>query len=224
MQPLIIAIDGPAAAGKSTVGKLLAERLNYLYFDTGVMYRAVTLAALGCQTPISDEIAITRLACSLNIDVQKAKGFGGRGLIVLCDGRDVTAELYSPEVDKYVPRVSAYPMVRAELTKQQRRIGERGNVIMTGRDIGTVVLPNADLKIYLDAAIDERARRRLNERNIKSASSTFEQLREDILRRDSIDLTRTTAPLSRAPDAFYLDNTGLTIEETVEKIMRLILK
>ena len=158
MTPTIIAIDGPAASGKSTIAAALAHKLSYLYFDTGVMYRTATWAALDRGLAISDEAAVTKLTESLQIDVKPPSVNDGRQYDVLCDGVDVTWAIRSPEVDAHVSPVSAYPGVRSALTAQQRRIGLRGNVVMVGRDIGTVVLPEAPLKIYLDASAEERAR------------------------------------------------------------------
>ena len=161
--PSMIAIDGPAAAGKSTVAQRLAARLGYLYFDTGIMYRAVTLAALDRGMDLQDEPAVTRLAQELVIDILPPGEEDGRQTTVLVDGRDVTWALRRPEVDAHVSLVSAYAEVRRALTLRQREVGMRGRVVMVGRDIGTVVLPQADLKIYLDATVDVRAMRRYRE-------------------------------------------------------------
>ena len=161
--PSIIAIDGPAASGKSTIGKRLADELGYLFFDTGVMYRAVTWIALQRGVDVRDEAAVTRLAEETPMDVAPASKSDGRACDVLVEGRDITWETRRPEVDANVSIVSAYAGVRRALSAQQRRIGQRGRVVMVGRDIGTVVLPEADLKIYLDASAEERARRRFDE-------------------------------------------------------------
>jgi CMP/dCMP kinase len=222
MLPSTIAIDGPAASGKSTLGELLAQRLGYFYFDSGIMYRAATWAALERGRAIGDEAAVTQLAETIRIDVLPATVEDGRQFTVTIDGQDVTWDLRRPEVDANVSPVSAYTGVRAAMTPQQRRIAERGRVIMAGRDIGTVVLPNADLKIYLDASVDERARRRMLEREAQGRPISFEEMRREIERRDIIDSTRAVAPLRRAPDAAYLDNTGLDIEGTVERALELI--
>jgi cytidylate kinase len=160
--PLIIAIDGPAASGKSTIGKRLAEHLGYLFFDTGVMYRAITWIALRSGIDVSNESAITRLAEETFVDVRPASQ-PDRVCDVIVGFTDITWETRRPEVDANVSVVSAYPGVRRALSAQQRRIGQRGRVVMVGRDIGTVVLPEADLKIYLDASAEERARRRFDE-------------------------------------------------------------
>ena len=158
--PSIIAIDGPAASGKSTIGKRLADELGYLFFDTGVMYRAITWLTLQRGLSMNDETAITTLAETVSIDVLPPSKADGRACDVIVEGQDITWETRLPEVDANVSVVSAYAGVRNALSAQQRRIGQRGKIVMVGRDIGTVVLPKADLKIYLDATAEERARRR----------------------------------------------------------------
>ena len=173
--PSTITIDGPAASGKSTLGSLLAKHLGYLYFDTGVMYRAVTRTAQERGIPIEDEEAVSRLAEQIVIDAFPATVEDGRQYTILVDGRDVTWELRFPEVDQAVSPVAAYPGVRLALTAQQRRIGQTGRIVMVGRDIGTVVLPEADLKIYLDATVEERAKRRLRERMGHGEDADLEQ-------------------------------------------------
>lgn len=222
IQPSTIALDGPAASGKTTVGELLAKRLGYLLFDTGVMYRAATLMALRTGIPIEDEAAVTELSKRLVIDVRPPAPGNGRLYRVLVDDEDVTYGLFSPEVDAYVSPVSAYPGVRAALIEQQRRIGERGEVVMVGRDIGTVVLPTADLKIYLDAAPEERARRRLADRRARGEAATLAEVLANVLKRDEIDSGREHAPLCRAPDAIVIDSTHLSVEEVYQKVQRLI--
>ncbi len=229
--PQVIAIDGPAAAGKSTVGAMLAERLGYVYFDTGVMYRAVTLVALRRGIPIDDEEAVTRLAERLQIEVTRPTVRDGRQYTVYADGKDVTWDLRLPEVDKNVSPVSAYPGVRQALLEQQRRIGRRGRVVMVGRDIGTVVLPNADLKIYLDAQVDERARRRYIEvvrrrgddpPKAVEQEAEYKAIREAMVRRDRIDSGRVVAPLRPAEDAVIVDTTDLSIEEVVAQVLKYV--
>ncbi len=221
-KPSRIAIDGPAASGKSTVGKLLAERLGYLYFDTGVTYRAVTWAALQRGIPIDDESAVTHLARELRIDIERPTVADGRQYTVLVDGIDVTWAIRRPEVDANVSPVSAYPGVRAALMVQQRRIGDAGQVVMVGRDIGTVVLPDAELKVYLDATIEERARRRYCEILSRGETADYEAVLRGMRRRDVIDSTRTTAPLRPAPDAIVVDTTCMGIEEVVRTIEDLL--
>jgi cytidylate kinase len=219
-QPLTIAIDGPAASGKSTVGRELANRLRYLYFDTGVMYRAVTLAALRRRIPVTDETAITRLARDIAIEVEPPTVADGRQYTVTVDGDDVTWDLRRPEVDANVSLVSSYRGVREALSAQQRRIGERGRVVMVGRDIGTVVLPDAELKIFLTATPGERARRRLKDLQARGETASFDNVLRDIRRRDRIDSDRTYAPLRPADDAIILDTTNRTVEQVIEAIVR----
>jgi len=223
MKPTIIAIDGPAASGKSTIAAALARKLNYLYFDTGVMYRAATWAALDRDVAISDERAVTQLTESLQIEVEPPALDDGRQYDVLCDGVDVTWAIRSPEVDANVSPVSVYPGVRSALTAQQRRIGLRGNVVMVGRDIGTVVLPEAPLKIYLDASAEERARRRYVEVQARGdQSQTYEAILDNVKQRDAIDSGRATAPLKAAPEAVIIDSTSLSVGEVVALIEQLI--
>ena len=222
MTPLTIAIDGPAASGKSTIGALLARRLGYIYFDTGVMYRAVTWAALDGGIDIGDEAAVTRLAERVRIDVLAPTVNDGRQYTVLCDGRDVTWPIRSLEVDRAVSPVSTYPGVRTAMTAQQRRIGLAGRVVMVGRDIGTVVLPEADLKIYLDASVQERAHRRLLEIRARGEAADFQAVLSGLIQRDQIDSGRITAPLRPAEDAVTVDSTHLDIVGVmwiVEKLM-----
>jgi cytidylate kinase len=219
-----IALDGPAASGKTTVGERLARDLNYLLFDTGVMYRAATLVALRTGTPIEDEAGVTALTERLMIDVQPPApdAADGRLYTVLVDGKDVTHDIRSPEVDANVSPVSAYPGVRAALTEQQRRIGERGRIVMVGRDIGTVVLPRADLKIYLDASPQERARRRFLDCQAREEETSYDSVFAAVLRRDEIDSGREHAPLCAAEDAVVIDSTGLTLAQVVARIEALI--
>jgi cytidylate kinase len=221
--PSTITIDGPAASGKSTVARRLAERLNYLFFDTGVMYRAVTLAALRQGISINDETAIGQLAESLQVDVTPPSADDGRPYTVLADGQDVTWEIRSPEVDAAVSPVSAYPHVRQVLTEQMRRIGRRGRVVMVGRDIGTVVLPEAELKIYLDATVDARARRRYLETQARGGDQSASEILEAMRWRDRYDSSRRHAPLRPAHDARIIDTTPLGVDDVVAEIERLAL-
>ncbi|MCS6843802.1 MAG: (d)CMP kinase [Caldilineales bacterium] len=216
-----IAIDGPAGSGKSTVGAALAQRLGYTYFDTGVMYRAVTDAALKRGIPIRDEAAITRLAEDLHIDVLPPTVADGRQYTVLADGEDVTWAIRRPEVNANVSVVSQYPGVRRAMMPQQRRIAERGGVVMVGRDIGTVVLPDADLKIYLDATLEERAQRRWREERARGQERPFDQVLADVRSRDELDSRRAVAPLRPADDAIILDTTHMTEEEVIERVVAL---
>ena len=220
--PDTIAIDGPSAAGKSTIGELLARELNYLYLDTGVMYRAVTVAALQRGVPVEDDTAVRRLANQVDIQICQPTVEDGRQNTVCVDGQDVTWELRRPEVDLGVSPVSANAGVRAALTLQQRRIGQRGKVVMVGRDIGTVVLPDATLKIYLDATAEARARRRYMENVRRGQKCQYDAILNDMCRRDQYDSSRETAPLRPAPDAVILDTTDLDVEEVMVLVRRLI--
>lgn len=217
--PSIIAIDGPAASGKSTVGELLARKLDYLYFDTGIMYRAVTWAALRRLNAVDDENEVTKLAWAVDIDVLPPTRDDGRLSDVLLDGVDITWETRLPEVEANVSQVSAYAGVREAMTSQQRRIGLRGRVVMVGRDIGTVVLPNAELKIYLDACVEERARRRFEELQRRGEPADYEKILKAMKKRDDIDSTRVVAPLRAAEDAIRICSDGITAEQVVNQIL-----
>jgi CMP/dCMP kinase len=217
----MVALDGPAASGKSTVGERLAEALDYLFFDTGVMYRAITLAALEAGIPIWDEAACTDLAEKTQIDVQAPSRQDGRPNDVLINGVDKTWEIRSPEVDARVSEVSAYPGVRRALTAQQRNIGKRGRVIMVGRDIGTVVMPEARLKIFLDASVEERARRRQLERLDRGEPSDYNEVLAMLRKRDEIDSNRDIAPLCAAGDAVVVDSDHIDADQVFEIVLRL---
>jgi len=219
--PSIIAIDGPAASGKSTLGLRLAQALDYLFFDTGVMYRAITWLVLDRKIDVRDETAVTALAENVPIDVAPASSPDGRACDVLVEGRDITWETRLPEVEMNVSAVSAYRGVRAALSQQQRRIGRRGKVVMVGRDIGTVVLPEADLKIYLDASAEERAKRRYDEIIARGEAADYNEILAKVRERDRIDSTRDVAPLRVAEDAIVLDSDQLTAEEVFEKALNL---
>ncbi len=221
-QPQRIAIDGPAASGKSTLAERLAKALGYLYFDTGVMYRAVTWAALQRGYAVEDADKLTELAANLDIDVRPPSVDDGRKYDVLVNGRDVTWAIRSPEVDANVSIVAAHPGVRAALTEKQRAIGRRGKVVMVGRDIGTVVMPDADLKIYLDASPEERARRRYRERLARGEQANYEQILEAVRARDRLDKGRAVAPLRAAKDAVVINSDGMGIDEVFAKALELV--
>ena len=220
--PSIIAIDGPAASGKSTLGLRVANALGYLFFDTGVMYRAVTWLALKLGVDPRDEAQVTALAEGTPIDVAPASRSDGRACDVLVGGEDITWETRRPDVEANVSVVSAYRGVRAALSQQQRRIGQRGRVVMVGRDIGTVVLPEADLKIYLDAGAGERAKRRYDEIIGRGGTADYDVILAKVIERDRIDSTRDVAPLKAAEDAFVLDSDKLNADEVFQHIMTLI--
>jgi cytidylate kinase len=221
-KPSTIAIDGTVASGKSTIGGLLAEHLGYTYLDTGAMYRTVTWVALQKRMNIADEEAITTLAESVEINITLPTVDDGRQYSVYANGQDVTWQIRRPEVDANVSPVSAYPGVREALTAQQRRIGRQGHIVMVGRDIGTVVLPEADLKIYLDATVEERAHRRHREILERGEEANYEKVLASMRRRDKIDSEREAAPLRAAQDAIIIDTTELSIAEVLAKVEELI--
>ena len=220
--PCSIAIDGPAASGKSTIGGRLAEELGYLYFDTGVMYRAVTWVALARGVPIKDEAQVTALAEQVKLDVLPPTVKDGRDVTVLADGDDITLDLRRSEVEREVSPVSAYAGVRAAMRREQRRIGLAGRVVMVGRDIGTVVLPEADIKIYLDASLPVRAHRRYLERVAHGQKVDEQRVMEELRRRDEIDSSRQHAPLAMAKDAILLDSSYLNIDEVIARVHLLV--
>jgi cytidylate kinase len=219
--PSTIAIDGPAASGKSTLGRGLADSLGYLFFDTGVMYRAVTWLALQRGIDVRDEAAVTELAENVPIDVLPPSKADGRAWDIVIEGKDITWQTRRPEVDANVSIVSAYRGVRRAMSEQQRRIGLRGRVVMVGRDIGTVVLPEADLKIYLDASAPERARRRYKEIVERGEDANYEAVLAMVNERDRIDSTRDVAPLKVAQDAVVIDSDKLNADEVFEQVRML---
>ncbi len=221
-KPNIITIDGPAGSGKSTLAKALADSLGYLYFDTGIMYRAVTWLALQSGLAMEDGVAITRLAEDIPIDVHPPSKKDGRSYDVWIGTEDITWEIRRPEVDANVSVVSAYPGVRRALSSQQRRIGLRGRVVMVGRDIGTVVLPEADLKIYLDASVEERARRRYKEVIARGEQADYGSILEAMKMRDQIDSTREISPLRPAADAVILNSDALSLSQVIAWTKRLV--
>lgn len=219
--PRSIAIDGPAGAGKSTIGARLAERLGYRYFDTGLLYRAVSLAALQRNYRLDDEAALANLAQELDLTFLPSTVADGRQLTVLLNGVDVTHELRHQEVNAVVSRVAALPRVRQALLERQRSIGCAGNIVMVGRDIGTTVMPDADLKIYLDASSEERAQRRHAEQLARCEASDLESVRAIVRERDRIDSSRATSPLRAAADAVRVDTDGLTIDQVLAQLLAL---
>jgi cytidylate kinase len=219
--PSVIAIDGPAASGKSTLGLRLANALGYLFFDTGIMYRAVTWLALQRGIDVRDEAAVAALAEKTQIEVAPASRSDGRAGDILVEGTDITWETRLPEVEANVSIVSAYRGVRSALSQQQRRIGQRGHIVMVGRDIGTVVLPEADLKIYLDASTEQRARRRYDEIIARGAQADYNEILTKVIERDRIDSTRDVAPLKAAEDAVVLDSDKLDADEVFERVLAL---
>ncbi len=220
--PKTIAIDGPAASGKSTIGAIVADKLNYVWLDTGIMYRAVACEALETNVAIDDEPRVTELAEGLDVDVLPATVEDGRQFDVLVNGKDRTWKIRSNEVNSSVSEVSVYPGVRKAMTELQRKIASKGNIVVLGRDIGTVVLPNADLKIYLDASIEVRAYRRMLEEQARGNQLDLEKTIEMLKHRDVIDSTREHAPLKIAEDAIMVNTDELSIDQVVDKIMKIV--
>ncbi|MEH6906925.1 (d)CMP kinase [Neobacillus drentensis] len=213
-----IAIDGPAAAGKSTVAKIVAEKLSYIYIDTGAMYRALTYKAIMNQLNLEDEDMLLETLLSTVIQLQPSD----KGQLVFLDDRDVTNEIRFAEVTNSTSYVAKHPKVREEMVRRQQAFATEGGVVMDGRDIGTHVLPGAEVKVFLLASVEERAERRHNENIQKGFPSDLEKLKEEIARRDKIDSEREVAPLKKADDAVEIDTTSLTIQDVVEKIMVLV--
>lgn len=217
--PRIISIDGPAAAGKNSVGRELAKRLRYLFVDTGVFYRAVTWAALKLGLDVQDEQKLVDLALSVKIELMFPPDPEKEETRVLMDGEDVTRAIRTPEVDANVAHVAAIPGVRAALTPQKRRIVAEQPVVMVGRDIGTVVLPDADLKIWLDASLEQRAKRRYEELSQLGHKVSFSQVLRDMTLRDTIDGGRETAPMRIPAGAMIIDTDNLSVQQVVDIIM-----
>lgn len=217
-KPLSIAIDGPAAAGKSTIAKLVAKKLNYIYVDTGAMYRALTWDVLRHSGDPKDAAQVHERLMSIEIGLQN----GPQGQDVLVDGQVVTGEIRSPEVTQAVSTVSQHASVREELVRRQKRLAQQGGVVMDGRDIGTVVMPDAEVKIYMTASVDERARRRYEENRAKGFVSDLETLKAEIAARDKADTEREVSPLRKAADAVEVDTSHRTIEETAGEILRIV--
>lgn len=216
-----VAIDGPASAGKSTVAKLVAKQFNYVYCDTGAMYRVVTLAALRSGLSMANTAAIVHLAQQIRIDFKP----GEPEQRVFLNGEEVTRDIRTSQVDNNVSAVAAIPAVRTEMTKQQRQIAAAGGIVMDGRDIGTTVLPKAPVKIFMVATAHERARRRYVENKQKGiATASLADLQKEIELRDQKDSTRKISPLTQAPDAIRLDTTNLSIDEVVMAISKIIKK
>lgn len=215
-----IAIDGPAAAGKSTVAKIVAEGLEYIYIDTGAMYRALTYKAITNQIDIKNETELMKILNDSAIELLPGKA----GQIVLLDGGDVTNDIRTSEVTNNVSVVAAHEAVRKEMVKRQQRFAEQGGVVMDGRDIGTHVLPNAEVKVFLLASVEERAQRRHSENIQKGYPSDLEILKQEIAQRDKFDSEREVAPLKKAKDAIEIDTTSLSIQQVVDQIMKLALE
>ncbi|ATI51941.1 (d)CMP kinase [Bacillus anthracis] len=213
-----IAIDGPAAAGKSTVAKVVAKKLSYVYIDTGAMYRTLTYAALEQKVDIENEEQLMEVVKNVNIEFQQ----GENTQLVFLNGQDVSEVIRTPEVTNRVSIVAKHRLVREEMVRRQQELAEKGGVVMDGRDIGTHVLPDAEVKIFMLASVEERAERRHLENMNKGFDSNLEQLKEEIAQRDKLDSEREVSPLKKADDALELDTTSLSIEEVVQKIMGIV--
>ncbi|GEN31826.1 cytidylate kinase [Cerasibacillus quisquiliarum] len=211
-----IAIDGPAAAGKSTVAKMVAKQLSYIYIDTGAMYRSITLKAINESVDLTDEDKLLQLLKETNIELKQSDD----GQLVLLDGKDVTHTIRTKEVTNHVSLVAKYPKIRREMVKRQQEFATQKGIVMDGRDIGTHVLPDAEVKIFLVASVDERAKRRHKENQEKGIPSDLESIKEEIKQRDAIDTNRDVSPLTKAVDAIEIDTTSLTIEEVAERILQ----
>jgi cytidylate kinase len=214
-QSIRIAIDGPAGAGKSTVAKQVADRLSYIYIDTGAMYRAVALKAIRSGLDLHDGQALKSMLDETTVELIK----NDEGQSVFLDGLDVSEEIRTKEVTNNVSFVARLAEVREDLVRRQQLLAEKGGVVMDGRDIGTHVLPNAELKVFLIASADERARRRFEENKLKGFEVNLEELKQEILLRDKRDSEREVAPLKKAEDAVELDTTSMTIQDVVAKIL-----
>lgn len=213
-----IAIDGPAGAGKSTISKEVAKRLGFIYIDTGAMYRSVGLAALNAGISTTNESELEKIIEDIDISI---KNLGDTQRFYL-GGNDVTEKIREPQVSVAASNVAVVPSVRLKLVELQRKMSESSDVLMDGRDIGTYVLPNAELKIFLTASVDERARRRYEELRLKNTATTFEDVKNDIIYRDKNDSEREFAPLKAAPDSVVLDSTDMSVEEVINKILDLV--
>jgi cytidylate kinase len=218
---LIIAIDGPAGAGKSTVARAVARRLGYLFINTGAMYRAVAWKALREGIPLDDAVAMGRLAGESLIELTG----GVDSMRVLIDGHDITGEIVTPQVGQAASIVSTISAVRRAMVARQQRMGRAGGVVMEGRDIGTKVFPDAEVKIYLDASPEARAERRYDEDLARGvAVASLEEMKEQIERRDHNDKTRADSPLTQAEDAVYIDSSTMTVDEVVDRILEIALR
>ena len=212
-----IAIDGPAGAGKSTIAKIVAEKLGYTYIDTGAMYRALTLKALNEHIDLENAKSVTNLLAQTTIELKPSE----QGQLVFLDGQDVSKAIRSTEVTGSVSKVACHATMREIMVERQREMSELGGVVMDGRDIATAVLPKAELKIYMSATVEERARRRFEDNKQRGIESSIKKLQEEIALRDKMDSEREASPLVQAPDAIFLDTTDLTITQAADAILQL---
>lgn len=215
---MIVAIDGPAGTGKGTITKIIAEDLGLVNIDTGAMYRCITLEALRKNLQPVESGALAKILQNIEIELKKNEDIQE----VWLNGEDVSSQIRTPEIDRFVGKFSALKMVRDKMTPLQRKMGENGNIIMEGRDIGTTVFPEADVKIYLDCSVEERARRRYQQNLEKGIEISYEEVLELIKQRHKLETEREIAPLRQAEDAILVDSTNLTIEEVVAEIEKII--
>ena len=216
---MIIAVDGPSGAGKSTVARILAKRLGFLYVDTGAMYRALTLKALENKIPVSDEKRINDLASGVRIDLRNNSD---GSLSVILDGRDVSPDIRQARITRFVSDVAKIKEVREIMVKMQRELGQKKDCVLDGRDIGTVVFPDAQKKFFIDATLQVRVQRRFKELRGLGQDITLNDVEMDLSNRDKIDSTRQVSPLRQAQDAIYIDTSGLSIEQVVGKMFEFI--
>lgn len=216
-KPIQIALDGPAAAGKSTIAKIVAEQLGYIYIDTGAMYRAITLKALNAGINMASNEEAGALLMETEIDLQPSDN----GQLVFLDKKNVTEDIRSQHVTKAVSEMAAHELVRLRMVELQQQLAEGRGVVMDGRDIGTHVLPNAALKVFMSASVEERARRRFEENKKRNIETPLEELQAEIAKRDKMDSEREVAPLRQAEDAIFIDTTSLTIQQAADEILRL---
>lgn len=214
----VVAIDGPAGSGKGTITKLVAEKIGLVNIDTGAMYRCVALKALRNNIESNEIKKIEKILENINIEIKRK----GENQIIFLDGNDVSNEIRTPEIDACVAKFAALACVRNKVTPLQRKMGENQNIIMEGRDIGTTVFPNADVKIYLDASVEERAKRRYKQNIEKGINISYKEVLDSIIKRHKLETEREISPLVQAEDAIYLDSSDLTIEEVVEKVIEII--
>lgn len=213
-----IAIDGPAASGKSTTARLVAKKLNYLYIDTGAMYRAITLAVLRGKCDVNNESALAELANNSSIELKSVND----NIKTFLNGTDVSEEIRLPEVTKIISIVAAHKRLRELMVEKQRFLAQHGGVVMDGRDIGTHVLPNAEIKVFMVAGLGERALRRYDELIKKDVDIKLEEIESEIQERDELDSSRATSPLKPAKDAVHIDTSHLSIEEQVDQVLKLV--
>ncbi len=214
----IVAVDGTAGSGKGTITKIIADKLNLISIDTGAMYRCVALECINKNINYTEIEKIKEVLKDINIELKKENNLQ----VVILNGKDVTREIRTPEVDSVVAKFAAIKEVRDKITPLQRKMGQDANIIMEGRDIGTVVFPNADVKVFLDCSVEERARRRYNQDLEKGIETTYEEVLESIKERHKLETERKIAPLVQAPDAVYIDSTNMTIDEEAEAVIKII--